>query len=112
MSKRSVAVALFLLGAFVSTTGLADGVLALASYGIVERVREVRLTEDVIGLAGVFEHAYKPPSADELLVMLDDGRALTVVHTGVQIFAPRQRVRVILQGPEVRIESAEGHLLP
>lgn len=112
MSTRFLAGTLSLLGMFAPIAVLADGVAALASYGIVERVREVRVSEAPPALSGAFELAYRPPSVDELLVKLDDGRAITVVHTGTQIFEPRQRVRVVLDGPDVRVEKADGHSLP
>lgn len=113
MPTRFFAAALlFLSGTFVPTMVPADGVLAFPSYGIVDSVREVRLTEELSGVAGMFEHACRPPSADELLVTLDDGRAITVVQTVPQIFAPGQRVRVVSHGPDARIEHADGHPLP
>ena len=102
----------FISGTFASTMVLADGVLALPSYGIVESVREVRPTEESHGLVGVFEHAYKPSTVDELLVTLDDGRGITVVQTGTRIFVPGQRVRVIPHGRDAHIEHADGHPLP
>ena len=111
MSTRFVG-ALCLLKMLAPTAVLADGVAALVSYGIVEKVREVRVTEAPPALSGVFELTYRPPSADELVVTLDDGRAITVVHTGTQIFEPRQRVRVVLDGPGVRVEKADTHSLP
>ena len=103
---------LFLLGPFVTALVRGDDVFGLPSYGVVESVREVQLTEDLLGEAGAFEHAYKAPSADELLVTLQDGRAITIVHTSTQIFAPGQRVRVVSYGPDVRIERADGQPLP
>lgn len=112
MATRFFFAALSLLGVLVPAAVLAEDLVESPSYGVVESVREVRLTEDLPGLLGVFELAYKPPSADELLVTLDDGRAVTVVRAGARIFAPGQRVHVALDGPDVRIENAEGHSLP
>lgn len=74
--------------------------------GVVESVREVQLA-DPFGFPGVFELAFKPQTADELLVRLDDGQAISVVHTGMRIFEAGQRVQVV-PGPEgVRIEHAD-----
>ena len=74
--------------------------------GIVESVHEVQLA-DPFGFPGVFEHAFKPPTADELLVRLDDGRAISVLHTGMRIFEAGQRVQVVPDPQGVRIEHAD-----
>lgn len=80
--------------------------LAFPSYGIVEGVREVTLADPHPGLVGVFEHAYKPPTGDELTVRLDDGRAISVVQTGMRAFEPGQRVRVVPERQGARVEHA------
>ena len=95
-----------LLAATGSGIGYADA--SPPARGIVESVREVQLA-DPFAFPGVFEHAFKPPTADELLVRLDDGRAITVVHTGMRIFEAGQRVHVVPDPKGVRIEHADDH---
>ena len=76
--------------------------------GIVESVREVQLAEP-LGFAGVFELALKPPTADELLVRLDDGQAITIVHTGNRTFEAGQRVRLVPDPRGTRVEPADHY---
>jgi hypothetical protein len=80
--------------------------LAFPAHGIVESVREVPLAEPV-RFPGVFELAYKPTTADEVLVRLDDGQAIRVMHTGTRIFVAGQRVRVVPDLGGARIEPAD-----
>jgi hypothetical protein len=80
--------------------------LALPAYGIVESVREVPLA-DPFGFPGVFELAFKPQTADELLVRLDDGRAISIVHAGMRIFEAGQHVQVVPEPKGARIEPAD-----
>jgi len=79
-----------------------------ASRGIVESVREVQLAEP-FGFVGVFELALKPSTADELLVRLDDGQLIRVVHTGTRIFEAGQRVHVVAGPHGTRVERADDH---
>jgi hypothetical protein len=99
---RSVVIAA-LLAATGSGIGYADPGPA---RGIVESVREIELA-DSFGLPGVFEHALKLPTADEVLVRLDDGRAIEVVHTGTRTFEAGQHVHVVPDPKGVRIEPAD-----
>lgn len=96
------------LAALLATTGsgIGCGDPCPAARGIVESVREVQLA-GAFGFPGVFEHAFKPPTADELFVRLDDGQAISVVHTGMQIFETGQRVQVVPDPAGVRIEHAD-----
>ena len=82
----------------------------LAATGVVESVREVPLAEDPAAFPGVLEHAYKPRTGEEILVRLDDGRAIAVVQTGMQIFQPGQRVFVVPGGKRPRVEHADEPL--
>jgi outer membrane lipoprotein SlyB len=91
---------------------LIAALFAASSYGTVESVREVPLAQDPRGFAGVFELSYKPLTADELSVRLDDGRSISVMQDGMRLFAPGQRVRVVPNGPDMRVEHADGHPLP
>ncbi len=99
---RSVAIAA-LLTAAGSGIGYADHPPA---RGIVESVREVPLA-DPAGFPSVFELAFKPQTADELLVRLDDGRAISVVHTGMRSFEAGEHVQVVPDPNGVRIEPAD-----
>jgi len=76
------------------------------SYGTVESVREVPLAQDAAGLAGLFEHSIRPETADELVVLLDDGRTITVLQNGLKRFGAGQRVRVIPQARGARVEHS------
>ena len=100
---RSVVIAA-LLAATGSGIGYADH--NPLPRGTVESVREVPLA-DPVGFAGVFELAFKPPTADEVLVQLDDGQAIRIVLTGTQIFEAGQRVHVVADPKGVRIEPAD-----
>jgi hypothetical protein len=79
-----------------------------ADRGIVESVREVQLAER-FAYPGVFELALKPPTADELLVRLDDGQVITIVHTGTRMFEAGQRVRLFPDPRGTRVEPADSH---
>jgi len=74
--------------------------------GIVESVREVALA-DPFGFSGVLELSYKPSNADELVVRLDNGHVITVVHTGMQMFEAGQRVQVVADSRGARVERAD-----
>ena len=75
------------------------------SYGIVECVREMRL-RDPAGLADALEHSVKPETGEELIVRLNDGRSVSIVQDGMQVFEPGQRV-VVISGPHsARAEPA------
>jgi outer membrane lipoprotein SlyB len=74
------------------------------AYGIVESVREVQLGQRPVWLAGVLEHSIRPETGDELVVRLDNGRAITVVQDGMQRFEPGQRVRVLPGRRGARVE--------
>ena len=62
--------------------------------GIVESAREVPPHEHPAELAGVFEHAINPKTVQELVIRLEDERAITVVQDGARRFEPGQRVLV------------------
>lgn len=68
---------------------------ALAS-GMVESVRQV--PRDIDAFQNVFEHRINPELDDQLLIRLDDGRAVTVLDRDMQGFAPGQRVRIVAGG--------------
>ena len=67
------------------------------AYGIVESVREVPL-------ATPFEHAIRPETASELVIRIDDGRAVTLRPMQMQRFSAGQRVRVVSETRGARVE--------
>ena len=72
-------------------------------YGIIESVREVPLA-DPPAFPEVFEHALKPQTGDELLIRLDDGRAIEVMEGEMQRLKPGQRVRIRSDTSGTRVE--------
>jgi hypothetical protein len=70
-----------------------------AAHGIVESVREVSRAQD-----DLFEHALKPHTAQELLVRIDDGRAVLLQPQEMRAFHAGQRVRVISSTTGTRVE--------
>jgi outer membrane lipoprotein SlyB len=66
-----------------------------ASFGTVESVREVARRPTHAQLADVFEHSLNAETGDELVVRLDDGRAVTLRLIGEQRFQPGERVRLL-----------------
>jgi len=65
---------------------------AIAS-GMVESVREVPLARHSFEEA--IEHSINPEHAEQLVVRLDDGSAVTLLEGAAQRFAPGQRVRIV-----------------
>jgi outer membrane lipoprotein SlyB len=61
--------------------------------GIVESVREVPL--DIHGFREALEHSVNPQTAQQLVIRLDDERAVTLLEEGMQRFAPGERVRIV-----------------
>jgi hypothetical protein len=89
-SMKSLLAALIVAVAFKSQA--ADGLPGLAA-GIVESVREVPL--DIHGFREALEHSVNPQTAQQLVIRLDDERAVTLVEEGMQHFAPGERVRIV-----------------
>lgn len=79
-----------------------------ADGGIVESVREVELAEPS-GFPGTLELALQPPTAAELLVRLDYGQVISILHTGMRIFEAGQRVHVVPDPQGTRVERADDH---
>ncbi|HVQ60698.1 MAG TPA: hypothetical protein VMS53_01300 [Burkholderiales bacterium] len=63
--------------------------------GVVESVRDVRLSANPAELVNVFEHSLNAETGEELVVRLDDGSAVTVRLDGVPRFSPGERVRLL-----------------
>lgn len=61
--------------------------------GMVETVRQVPL--DIHAFHEAMEHSINPQTREQLVIRLDDGRAITVTEDGVPRFEPGQRVRVV-----------------
>lgn len=91
-----------------AATAIASVSLARAQpdvYGIIESIRGVLLGTPQAGIGDIFEHAIG--SGDEMVVRLDDGRALTIVHSGRLQFQPGERVIVLARGRfGARVEHA------
>ena len=66
-----------------------------AALGVVESVREVPLRAGPVELVNVFEHSLNAETREELVVRLDDGRAVTLRLDGVERFRPGERVRLL-----------------
>jgi hypothetical protein len=69
--------------------------LPAAALGIVESVREVPLHATPAAFVDVFEHALNAETGEELVVRLDDGRAITVRLDSVQRFRAGDRIRLV-----------------
>jgi hypothetical protein len=76
--------------------------------GIVESAREVPVARDLHGFdPGVLEHKIRPDTVDELVIRLEGGSLITVMHgDDMQRLQPGQRVRVTLTtiGPLVEAQ--------
>ena len=100
-----------LITVLLSGTGPGTGYAGpSAALGTVESVREVR-PAGASSFLGVFELALKPSVVDELLVRLDDGQEIRIVHTGMGIFEPGQRVQVIADPQGARVDRADDHTI-
>jgi len=65
-----------------------------SALGVVESVREVPLRA-AAEFVDVFEHSVNGDTGEELVVRLDDGRAVTMRLNAVERFRPGERVRVL-----------------
>ncbi len=65
------------------------------ALGIVESVRVVRIERDIHAYDEQPELRIQPELADQMVIRLDDGRAITVVLNGLQRFQAGERVRVL-----------------
>lgn len=72
------------------------------SYGVVETVKPVQRDEPVN--ADVFEHSVAPEAAAGLLIRLDSGTGVTLVHYGPEHFRPGQRVQLVKDREGLRAE--------
>ena len=88
---KNIFAALLLTACATPSSGV-ENLPGLAT-GIVESVREVPL--DIHGFREAIEHSVNPPTARQLVIRLDDERAVTLVDEGMQRFAPGERVRIV-----------------
>lgn len=70
------------------------------AHGIVESVREVSRAP----VQTLFEHALKPDTTQELLVRIDDGRAVRLRPQELRSFQAGQRVRLVSSTTGTRVE--------
>jgi outer membrane lipoprotein SlyB len=83
--------------------------LGNTALGTVESVRPVKLERDIHAFEESVELRLRPDLADELVILLDNGRVMTVVAQGTQRFTAGERVRVVSHayspyGPQVEHE--------
>jgi outer membrane lipoprotein SlyB len=64
-------------------------------FGTVESMRVVRIERDIHAYEETLELRIQPELRDELVIRLDDGRAITIVLNGTQQFQAGERVRVL-----------------
>ena len=72
------------------------------SYGVVETVKPAQRDEPVS--ADVFEHSIEPETSADLLIRLDSGTGVTLVHYGPEHFRPGQRVQLVKDREGLRAE--------
>lgn len=104
MTLRHPAVALLAVSTGIGSVSLsrANSMVESTAFGTVESLREVPL-ESIPARFAAFDHAIGP--CDELVVRLDDGRAVTIVHNEAHL-APGERVIVLNGRRGVRLERA------
>jgi outer membrane lipoprotein SlyB len=65
------------------------------TLGTVESVATVRIERDIHAYEEPPELSIQPELGDQMVIRLDDGRAITLVLTGMQRFQAGERVRVL-----------------
>ena len=90
----------------LALTVLLTGALAGAiDHGYVENAAEVRVDSGTQRVAAdVFEHSVKPQTASQLLIRVDDGRAVILRPEESQHFRPGDRVRILWDDDSTRVE--------
>ena len=71
------------------------GGLGSTACGTVESVRLMEVERDIHAFEESLELSLRPDVADELVILLDDGRVMTLVAKGAQRFVAGERVRVV-----------------
>jgi len=77
------------------------------STGMIESVRQVPL--DIHAFQEAIEHKINPDVGHQLLIRLDDGRAVTMLE-GMRRFEPGERVRIV--AGRVEREAAVSDVTP
>ena len=79
---------------------LSDG----TTYGVVESIQPVQEKDPV--QAGTFEDSVQPEVVSRLLIRLDGGAGVALVHYGPEQFQPGQRVQLVHGPGGLRAEPA------
>jgi outer membrane lipoprotein SlyB len=103
MTKVLLALSLFLLaligcaGPYAQQQLDLDDLTGLEStiLGTVQSVDVVRIQRDIHAYDEAVELRMQPDLADQIVIRLDDGRAITVVLTAMQRFQAGERVQVL-----------------
>jgi hypothetical protein len=66
------------------------------AWGTVVSAEELAYAEDEANLPRYYEHPLAPDAGWEILVHLDDGAPVTVMHNGTRRYAPGERVRLLI----------------
>lgn len=74
------------------------------ALGTVERVRVVAVERDIHAFEESFELRLRPDLVDELVILLDNGLAVTLRARDTQRFAAGERVRILSDAYSSRIE--------
>ena len=74
------------------------------SYGVVETVKPAQRNGPIH--ADVFEHSVEPEAPAGLLIRLDSGTGVTLVHYGPERFRPGQRVQLVRDREGLRAAPA------
>ena len=74
------------------------------AIGTVESVRLVAVERDIHAFDESMELRLRPDLVDELVILLDNGPAVTVKAKGTQRFTAGQRVRVVSDAYSSRVE--------
>jgi hypothetical protein len=101
MKKLTVVLALAGALSAVGAAEYAPQEFDFSELGTVESVREMPVVDP---LRDAFEHAVKPQTTDEVVIRIDDGRALVLRQDEMRRFAPGQRVRLVSGSSGARLE--------
>lgn len=67
-----------------------------AAWGTVVSVQDAERDKDLEDLAKYYDHPLVPEVGWEIVVQLDDGAAVTVMHYGTRRYEPGERVRLLV----------------
>jgi hypothetical protein len=80
--------------AFLSACQLEDPL----AWGTIVSAEEVLHAEDEVNLPRYYEHPLAPDAGWEIVVQLDDGAPVTLMHNGTRRYEPGERVRLLIDG--------------